>query len=219
MPFYQGEVTDPQGLGQPTVNSLITQGGQAASGATGAAEEKANLLASRTGNTAAVPGIIDSAARSGMQQQSNNALNVGIQNAQTKLQQQQQGAQGLAGLYNTGTEAQLKSLGLSDQSIQDWTQADAANPWNSVLPGIVKAGAGAAIAACWIAAVIFGGWLEPRTVAVRTWLSGPFKKHWYGRGLMWVYERYGERLSRHPRFVKLIAPLFWLALKKAQWQE
>lgn len=147
LPFEQGEVNSPQGFGQPTVNALTTQAGQATSGATGAANEQAQLLASRTGNTAALPGIIDATARSGMKQQSNNALDVGIANEKEKLQQQQQGAQGLTSLYGTGTESALKSLGLADQDINSWTNADAENPWKSLLPGLVGAGAKAAIGA------------------------------------------------------------------------
>lgn len=59
-----------------------------------------------------------------MKQQSNNALDVGIANAKEKLQQQQQGAQGLTSLYGTGTEAALKSLGLADEDINSWVGAD-----------------------------------------------------------------------------------------------
>ena len=72
LPFLQNELTNPQGFGQQDLSQMQTQGGQATAGALGAGKEAATLNASRTGNTAAVPGVIDNATRSAMQQQSNN---------------------------------------------------------------------------------------------------------------------------------------------------
>lgn len=121
-PFLQGEVTNPTGYGQDTVNQMLTQGGEAVSGATGAADEKAGLLASRTGNTAALPGLIGSNARDAMRQNSDNALTVAINNAKLKQQQQQAGAAGLGGLYGEDTKGVLSSLGLANDSINAWTK-------------------------------------------------------------------------------------------------
>lgn len=126
-PFLQNEVTNPQGFGTDTVNQMLTQGGEAVSGATGAASEAANLNASRTGNTAAVPGIIDATARNAMKQQSGNALDVNIQNAMLKQKQQQAGASGLSGLYGEDQNAALKAMGLQNQSIDEWTKASNTN--------------------------------------------------------------------------------------------
>lgn len=125
-PFLQGEVTDPQGYGADTVNKMLTQGGQSVSGATGAANEAATLNASRTGNTAALPGLIGSNARSAMKQNSDNALSVALKDADLKQKQQQLGAAGLGNLYGEDTDAVLKSLGLTNQSIGEWTQGKAA---------------------------------------------------------------------------------------------
>lgn len=125
-PFLQNEVTDPQGYGQDTVNQMLTQGGESVSGATGAANEQAQLLASRTGNTAALPGIIGSNARSAMKQNSDNALTVALKNADLKQKQQQAGAAGIQNLYSDDTNDVLKSLGLANQSIGEWTQGQSA---------------------------------------------------------------------------------------------
>jgi hypothetical protein len=141
-PFLQGEINDPQGYGQDAVNQMLTQGGESVSGATGAADEKANLLAARTGNTSSLPGIVGANARDAMKQNSDNALTIALKNADLKQHQQQAGASGLENLYGEDTGSVLKSLGLADQSIQDWTGAqtgaqDAAMGWTKTIAGLI----------------------------------------------------------------------------------
>lgn len=72
---------------------------------------------------------------------------------------------------------------------------------------------------CWIAAEIYGGWLNPRTVIVRNWLNREFKKSIVGRMTMSLYLRFGERtarvIRRHPALKRMFRPLFDLALQKA----
>lgn len=68
---------------------------------------------------------------------------------------------------------------------------------------------------CWIAAACFDGWDDPRTIAVRSYLNGEFKSHWYGRIVMKMYMAIGERVSKIPVVVSLLRPLFNLALRKA----
>lgn len=123
-PFLTNEVNNPQGYGASDISRMETAGGQSVSGSAGAATEGANLLASRTGNTAAVPGIIDATARSGMAQQSDNALNILNNNAMLKQKQQQAGAGGMESLYQTDTGNALKALGLGNEAINSWTNAD-----------------------------------------------------------------------------------------------
>jgi hypothetical protein len=124
MPFLTNELTNPQGYGAQTLNQMQTAAGQATAGAGGAANEAAQLNASRTGNTAAVPGVIDNTARTAMQTQSKNALNIAQQNALLKQQQQQAGESGLAQMYGTDVSAALNALGLSTSAINAQTAAD-----------------------------------------------------------------------------------------------
>ena len=126
LPFLQNELTNPQGFGQQTLNQMQTSSGQATAGALGAGKEAAELNASRTGNTAAIPGVIDATTRSGMQQQSNNALDIAQKNALLKQQQQQEGAAGLEKMYGTDVSAALQALGLSNQSIGEWNTGQTA---------------------------------------------------------------------------------------------
>jgi hypothetical protein len=116
-PFLSGEITNPQGFGDDTVSKMLTEGAQTVGGEVGAAGEKANLLASRTGNTAALPAIIGDVARSGMKQQSDNALGIAIANAQQKEKQRQAGAAGVGSMYDQQTTDALKALGLSNESL------------------------------------------------------------------------------------------------------
>ena len=69
---------------------------------------------------------------------------------------------------------------------------------------------------CWIAAACFDGWDDVRTILVRDWLWSEFIKHWYGRLIMSVYMLIGERVSKVPILVKMLKPLFYMALRKAE---
>lgn len=50
-------------------------------------------------------------------------------------------------------------------------------------------------AGCWIAAEIFGGWNDQRTIDVRTWLHTKFRKTFIGRMAMALYLRFGESVA------------------------
>lgn len=73
---------------------------------------------------------------------------------------------------------------------------------------------------CWIAAVLYGGWEEPRTVLVREWMISEFTRTWYGRLTLRIYCAIGERtaiaISRYPILKQIFKPLFDAALRKAQ---
>lgn len=127
LPFLQSEMTNPAGLGAKGRNDLLTAGGEATSGANANAVEQATLRASRSGNPASAGSIIDAATRSGMQQQSKNALDVNQADLQTKLEQQQAGAQGLGALSSGNINESLSSLGLSNSAVEDYIKAYAAN--------------------------------------------------------------------------------------------
>src|SRR5208282_1682934 len=86
MPFYQNQMTNPQGLGATTIGQMLTRSGQSIGGAEGAARQTGTDLAARTGNTSAIPSIIGNTNKAGMVQQSNSANNIDIQNAMQKLQ-------------------------------------------------------------------------------------------------------------------------------------
>ena len=63
-------------------------------------------------------------------------------------------------------------------------------PWGAAV-GALGSVAGAALT-CWIAAEIYGGWYDPRTILIRQWLTQNFAGHW----LLNLYIQYGERVAR-----------------------
>ncbi len=90
------------------------------------------------------------------------------------------------------------------------------------IAGGVGAAAGAFAggkAGCWIAAELWNGWFDPRTVLVRNWLNGEFRKSLFGSMVVGLYARIGKRtagrIRRYPFLRRIFTPLFNLALKKA----
>lgn len=73
---------------------------------------------------------------------------------------------------------------------------------------------------CWVAAEIFGGWDDARTVVVRDWIFGDFRERWYGKVPAWLYLRFGERLAAQIRergwLRAIVTPVFEAALKAAK---
>lgn len=116
-PFLNQEITNPTGFGDDTVAKMKTGGGEAIAGAQGQATEAAQLLGSRTGNTAAMPGIIDASARNAMKAGADNSREIDISNAKAKLGQQQAGASGLNSQYDADTRAALEAMGLTNGAI------------------------------------------------------------------------------------------------------
>ena len=115
--LYSGELTNPQGFGATTLAQMLTQSDQSIAGGLGAARQTATDLGARTGNTAAIPGIVSSADKAGISQHANDVNTLGIENAKEKMTQQQEGAAGLSGLYNADLGAGLNAEGLADKAV------------------------------------------------------------------------------------------------------
>ena len=81
-------------------------------------------------------------------------------------------------------------------------------------------GSAAIKAGCWIAAELFDGWSDPRTILVREWLWLEFSKGWLGRILLRAYLRYGERIAARirtePWLRTIMQVVFGAALRKAE---
>lgn len=139
--------------------------------------------------------------------------NIGYQ--QSLLQDIYQPASLESGYYGTGTQGQDSALG-------DLTQFGIASygPWESAIAAAGAAGGGAASGyeqgQCWGAAASFGGWFDPRTRLVRSWINNEFRHTWLGSWVVPLYARYGQRLARAMRRYKPVMwtfrPLFRLAL-------
>ena len=104
-PFLTQNLTNPQGFGANTISQMITQAGQGAAGATGAADKTAMDLGARTGNTAAIPSMIAASQKAGAKTTADATNNVMIQNMMQKLSQQSNAASGLSKLFDTDLSA------------------------------------------------------------------------------------------------------------------
>ena len=82
---------------------------------------------------------------------------------------------------------------------------------------LAGAGAGLAGAFCWVAAALWGGWYEPRTVMVRAWLMQQYAARTFV-GIVFVplYRKFGK-IAADNAFVRfLLQPLFDWFLEQAE---
>ena len=131
-------------------------------------------------------------------------------------------------------ETSLTGQQLGQQSSTLSTQQKAAKQpsiGDTMLSGLMAAGAGFSQglgsgigAKCWIAARLFGGWGDPRTVRVRAWIFGPFASTWYGKPVASLYTRCGKRIAeqwmpRSPFLSWALRKVFEAALRRAEaWE-
>lgn len=70
---------------------------------------------------------------------------------------------------------------------------------------------GAAITKCWIAAELWGGWDDPRTELVRSWLTDHVEHFWYGRIVGKAYTRWGRQVATAIQTRRRLRALFqWI---------
>jgi hypothetical protein len=171
----------------------------------------------------------------------------GVTAGQQGVTQAQQGVtSGQAGITGQlGSEAQLQQ-GVANETFQPaqllGNEATATGNQDVSLIGqtsktpflqqLATAGLGAAGQAlgayakggCWIAAALWDGWLDDRTIVTRAWLNGPFSETAIGRKVMALYLRFGRAIAAQitkrgavSRLLRLaLGPLFEMALKRAR---
>ena len=144
----------------------------------------------------------------------------------------------LAGLggQNVGQATSLSATGLSGegsaanqyQSIQNTNAANKAASWGigtdllgtmgDMAAGGMSGGGGSS--PCWIAAELFDGWTDRRTVMVRYWLVNVYEKTFIGSMVVGLYRKYGRWAARQVRAYRpvqaAVRPLFSWFLLKAQ---
>jgi hypothetical protein len=142
---------------------------------------------------------------------------------QQKMQNQEAGMYGLNELEGGNLTAMEDMYGLGPGTLQ----ARAAGPSGDQLAiGYINAGtqAGSAIntaaKGCWIAAAVYDGWDDPRTIDVRRWLNEEFTKTLHGKLVMAAYLFAGRQVAyfvrRIPLLKRAFKPLFDRALEKAR---
>jgi len=228
----QPQITNPTGYDTATLNAMRTSATDADSEAFQNAQQTLNAKdAEQLGGSDVLPSGVSSQLQAAL-------LN---QEAQTKAADQNQITVNNANLAEqnkwaavnalNGVAAQVNPLGYANSAtegsnaVSNLSQAVTASNQSQLLGALggIAGGVGSALGGafaggklCWVAAAYFDGWTDPRTVLVRHYLLNDFSRSWFGRLVVHLYRRFGERISRKPRLVKLLGPLFELALKKAQ---
>ena len=122
-PFYQHEVTNPQGMTPEDYNAAQTAVRQSTGGSTAGAVGAGNLEAARTRNSAGVTAGEDAAAREATKTGADEALQLRLNNSKTRQQNQQSGVSGEENLFGIENNDVLSSLGLQPQTINAETNA------------------------------------------------------------------------------------------------
>ena len=100
---------------------------------------------------------------------------------------------------------------------------DASKQKQSTAGALLSAGSGIAAGAaqgwagkpCWIAAELFGGWDDPRTILVRQWICGPLQETVVGRILVKLYIRFGESMAKRIQTNKRLRRFFGMVFNEA----
>jgi len=172
----------------------------------------ADILAARGGGNTLLPSSVDSTL---LAQNTNQAAaqRAAGQNTITQANYAQgyqnwQTAAGIlgstAGLLSPTAYSGAATTAGTGASTSAYQLAEASNsPWNAAFGALGNvAGLAASGKVCWIAAELYGGWGDPRTILVREWLMKNFEGHW----LMNLYWRFGERVAA---MVRKYRPVRW----------
>jgi hypothetical protein len=221
------QLISSKGYDPATLAAITNAGMGGVNAAFGGASSQIARQGAKSGNTAGVAANQDTLAQEKGIAGGEEAGNIQIANQAFGNQQRMAGLNLLNSLYGTNVSAQTGNEGIRTGDIN--AQTNASPGWVQNLTGILGATAGAAAApfspggsgkGCWIAAKIFGGWFDPRTILVRKWIFDVWaQESWIGEIMADLYHKYGLRLSRSRLAVSMLKPLFMVALRRAeQWQ-
>jgi hypothetical protein len=222
-PTLSAEAAHPSGYTPTQKAAMDTAAQQSAGGSMAGATGQGALLAARTKNAGAAQNAIQQSGRQASQNVSDAAVGTEVANANLQQKQQQAGITGEENLYNTELGGSQNALGLSNSALNTANSADANNPYMQLLQSGIAAGGqvgAAALKPCWIAAELYGGWTDPRTILVRHWVTTELPKRTLGRWIVAAYCRWGERSAAHIRTHRLARTvmqyLFGCVLARAQ---
>ena len=119
-PYLTRQLNNPAGMSQRDIGAQLTNALAGAGGTTSALSGAATRMGGMTRNPVGFAGALDSAARSRDKAAASTAEGVEANNADVKLKQQSQAAQGLGSLYGMDTHAQM---GESEQQAGDINSA------------------------------------------------------------------------------------------------
>jgi hypothetical protein len=131
---------------------------------------------------------------------------------------------GGTGALNMNPLSYAQTFNQGGQTLSGLSQAETASQQSGIMGALGGlAGGGAAGQAggfgalfCYVAAAIWGGWYEPETIMVRHWLRTEFARIWYGKPVLWFYTKTGHWVSKQRMLVRMLTPLFEMALERAR---
>lgn len=223
------KAANPYGQGGPVQTADNQMTADTAAGLAESAGQALQGSAVRTGQNAS--GAI--AATEQMQEANDRAL-VGQEAAQTKDRAAADTGYRSAVVGDTGNIQAMQdalatqqagaaqgALGTQEQAAQTPSFLDELG--QGLITGAAQVGSAYAGKPCWIAAELWGGWTDPRTVLVRSWLTHDFGKRWYGQHILGAYTLWGPPLAQAIRTRRRLRRCFqWIfdhALQAAtKWQ-
>lgn len=116
-PILQRRATTEHGFTPDQLNELLTAAGAGTGGATGAFDEKAELEAARTGNTAGLSSQLDALARGKQQAMAGASEDIAGQDVMQAKQENTQALQEMGQLYGTDVDAAVKAMGVQTGDI------------------------------------------------------------------------------------------------------
>lgn len=117
-PIYSEMASGNVGLTPIQKSRMLTASGQSLGGANAGAVGQGALYGARTGNAGAATAAIDDSARSAMEKQSENALDVENKDAQLASQNQRFGLSGISDIYSDANRTGEGYLNTADSAAQ-----------------------------------------------------------------------------------------------------
>jgi hypothetical protein len=137
-PFYRQEMNATHAFNPEQTNELLNYAEGPAAGSAATTAGKASSEMARTRNTSGFAPALDQAARDRNSAVSTASEGVGAQDILGAKQLNQEGAEGMAGMYGTDTNAMLKAMGQQGEDINSWVNADNSRGWMQQLNDAMK---------------------------------------------------------------------------------
>ncbi len=138
-PFYRSEMSAQHGFNPGQTQELLNYAGAGVGGSGAAATGEAASEAARTRNTSGFSSSLDQNARDRAKEMGTINAGVGAEDVAGAKQLNQEGAAGMSGLYDTDTNAMLKSMGIQTGDINAETEAGKSG-WFQNLTSAIGAG-------------------------------------------------------------------------------
>lgn len=135
-PFFNQEMKAQHLFDPGQINEMLTSAGAGTGAAEGAVEGQAGLEAARTRNASGFTKTLDEAARNRMKTAAGTSEGIAAQDVMGAKELNQKGAEGLAGLYGTNVNAQLKAMGQQNEDLGTALQAGQTGWYQNMLGGI-----------------------------------------------------------------------------------